>query len=303
MQIFEYPAHILPRVTFSGKQNTKQPWRNVRRVSNEYIFYFVVGGEIFLEEDGVPHHLVRGDFLLLEPSKLHFGTKYTDCVFYYVHFLHPDIKKRTDTEEALAAALSDAHAAWRTSAEGGPFPSDTVSLYKRGHVEDRTAFTNLCNMLEQLLSRQRMRLEHFNILGAHALSEVFIELTRHHARSLFGSRARGEITSERLNSVLLYLYANYMHPITSADIEKALSYNFDYLNQLFSKHLHISIFKLLENIRMEAAKHILKTRALSIKELAGEVGYSDETYFSKVFKKRNGCTPTQYRENEARETL
>ena len=101
------------------------------------------------------------------------------------------------------------------------------------------------------------------------------------------------------HSVLLFLHTNYMHPITSADIERALSYNFDYLNQLFSKHLHVSIFKLLENIRMEAAKHILKTRSITIRELAREVGYSDETYFSKVFKKRNGCTPTEYRESRS----
>ena len=39
-----------------GEQNSKKPWRNVRRVANEYIFYFVVAGEIFLEEDGAYAH-------------------------------------------------------------------------------------------------------------------------------------------------------------------------------------------------------------------------------------------------------
>jgi two-component system response regulator YesN len=141
-------------------------------------------------------------------------------------------------------------------------------------------------------------MEHFNVLGAHTLSEFFIELTRQSARSVFAAGRGGEGVSERINAVLLYLHTSYMHPISSADIERELSYNFDYLNQLFAKHLHVSIFKLLENVRMEAAKHILQTSALSVKELAGEVGYSDEAYFSKVFKRRVGCTPSEYRRGE-----
>lgn len=293
MQIFEYPAHSLASITYSGKQNSRKPWCNIRRVASEYIVYFVVAGEIFLEEDGVPYHLTKGDFLLLEPGKLHFGTKHTDCIFYYVHFQHPQMR----FAKGSTAEAESAHAAWRTAAESGPFPTDWIRVEKQYRVEDRTAFTNFCNMFEQLLHRQALRMEHFNALGASSLNEIFIELERLRARARLRSRTRGEITSERLNSVLLYLHANYRRPITSEDIERELSYNFDYLNQLFSKHLHVSIFKLLENVRMEEAKHILKTRALSIKEIAGEVGYSDETYFSKVFKRRTGCTPTEYRKN------
>ena len=45
--IFEYRADVLPRITFSGRQDTSaKPWRNVRRVSEDYIFYFVAEGDI-----------------------------------------------------------------------------------------------------------------------------------------------------------------------------------------------------------------------------------------------------------------
>ena len=304
MEIFEYRADRLPHITYSGRQNSMQKqWCNIRRVASEYIFYFVVDGEIFLTEDGISYHLSKGDCLLLEKGKLHFGTKYTNCSFFYVHFLHPAITKRTPTEQERESEVKRARATWYTSSENGPFPKETIAISKRYRVEDRTAFISLCNMLEQLLSRQRFRLEHFNILGATALSEVFIELERMYARSFFRGHAQGEIVSERIHSVLRYLHTNYMRPLSSSEIENELSYNFDYLNQLFAKHLHISIFKLLENIRMEAAKHILQTSSISIKELAGEVGYIDEAYFSKVFKRRIGCTPTQYREGGAQADL
>ena len=294
--VFEYRADVLPRITFSGRQDTSaKPWRNVRRISEDYIFYFVAEGDIFLEEDGIPIHLTRGDCFLLEPGKLHRGTRYSECSFYYVHFKHADLQKREITEEERVNALVHEHAAWRTATEEGDLPSDRIRIPKRTRVEDRAAFSHLCNMMEQLLNRQRTRMEHFNVLGAHTLSEFFIELTRQSARSVFAAGRGGEGVSERINAVLLYLHTSYMRPMSSADIERELSYNFDYLNQLFAKHLRISIFKLLENVRMEAAKHILQTSALSVKELAGEVGYSDEAYFSKVFKKRTGCKPGEYR--------
>ena len=55
MQIFEYPAYLLPRITYSGQQDSREkPWRNIRRTTDEYILYFVVEGEVFLEEDGIP---------------------------------------------------------------------------------------------------------------------------------------------------------------------------------------------------------------------------------------------------------
>lgn len=300
MQIFEYPAYLLPRITYSGQQDSREkPWRNIRRTTDEYILYFVVEGEVFLEEDGIPYHLIPGDLFLLEPGKLHFGTRYTNCVFFYVHFQHTEIAELKISFDGLKKECESAHAAWRTAAENGPFPRETIRIPKLFHVEDRTAISHLSNMFEQLLGRQKFRLEHFNTLGASALTEILIEEERLYARSLFGGYSRGESVSDRLNTVLLYLHTNYHRHITSADIEKEISYNFDYLNQLFARHLHVSIFKLLENIRMEAAKHILETRSLSVKEIAGEVGFSDEAYFSKVFKRRTGYTPTEYRKGKA----
>ncbi len=298
MDIFEYPANRLSHITYSGKQNSKKPWCNIRRVASEYILYFVVEGEVFLEEDGISHHLTKGDLMLLEPGKLHFGTKYTDCVFYYVHFLHPDMKKREETEQTI---LEDerAHAAWRIAEESGPFPGGSVCFPKRFHIEDRTAFTAIGNLFEQLLYRQTLRMEHFGALGACSLHEIFIELSRKRALLRFGGAGRESRIPALLNATLLYLHANYKRPLRSADIERELSYNFDYLNQLFSRYLHISLFRLLENIRIEEAKHILKARSLPISEIAGEVGYSDEAYFSKVFKRKTGCTPSQFRRGEA----
>ncbi len=43
MQIFEYQASLLPRITYSGRQDSREkPWRNIRRTTGEHILYFCI---------------------------------------------------------------------------------------------------------------------------------------------------------------------------------------------------------------------------------------------------------------------
>lgn len=295
MVLYEYRADMLPEITFSGRQESDKQWKNIRRMTDEYIYYFVVEGDVYLEEDGMSYHLTKGDCFLLESGKLHFGTRYSDCRFYYVHFKHPGIKKVEKTDVEWTAGIENHHGDWKTSPEHGPFPEENIFIHKHIRVEDHAAYMNLCNLFEQMLNRQNVRLEYFQILGACTLSEIFIELQRQFAVTLFRNVVCGAEKFDRINAVLRYLHTNFGKKITSEDIERDISYNFDYLNQLFGKYLRVSIFKLLENIRMEEAKHILQTELLGIREIARKVGYMDETYFSRVFKKHTGFTPTEYR--------
>ena len=48
---------------------------------------------------------------------------------------------------------------------------------------------------------------------------------------------------------------------------------------------------------MEKAKQLLNNKELSVKEICLEVGYNDPNYFSRLFKKQEGITPTDFREN------
>lgn len=48
-------------------------------------------------------------------------------------------------------------------------------------------------------------------------------------------------------------------------------------------------------LRIKKAKELLKNDSMSIKEVGYSVGYSDPNYFSKVFKKYEGISPTEYK--------
>lgn len=69
----------------------------------------------------------------------------------------------------------------------------------------------------------------------------------------------------------------------------------NYLNILCKKHLKVSATQLIQQRTILEAKRLLKATALSIKEIAFELGFVDHAYFSNVFKTQTGVTPSEFR--------
>ena len=71
--------------------------------------------------------------------------------------------------------------------------------------------------------------------------------------------------------------------------------NPQYISQLFKSEIGVNFLAYLTSIRMEKAKKLLLSTPLSIAEVAEQSGYGDYRVFTKVFKKSEGVTPSQYR--------
>ena len=71
--------------------------------------------------------------------------------------------------------------------------------------------------------------------------------------------------------------------------------NPQYISQLFKNEIGVNFLSYLTGIRMEKAKKLLLSSALSVAEVAVQSGYADYRVFTKVFKKAEGCTPSQFR--------
>ncbi len=70
----------------------------------------------------------------------------------------------------------------------------------------------------------------------------------------------------------------------------------NYLSMLFKKETGEGFKEYLTRIRVEKAKKLMQNSSLKLYEIAEAVGYTDPDYFTKVFKKYTGVTPTEYKE-------
>ena len=86
-------------------------------------------------------------------------------------------------------------------------------------------------------------------------------------------------------------------------IAASLSISASYLSKLVKKHLDRSVVDFLVDYRMERAKELLATSDLMMYEIAEATGYPDAQYFSTVFKRQIGLTPTEFRAQRRRKNV
>ena len=93
-----------------------------------------------------------------------------------------------------------------------------------------------------------------------------------------------------------YMSDNYMHHITLEDTARKIFVSPSYLSRIFSAEMKISFTDFLSDMRVQKSCLLLRGDSISVSEVASLVGFSDQSYFNKVFKKKMGVTPKQYRD-------
>ncbi|MBP5261581.1 MAG: response regulator [Clostridiales bacterium] len=104
------------------------------------------------------------------------------------------------------------------------------------------------------------------------------------------------------DSALNYVNQHYADSDISLDsVAEAINISANYLSALFSNKVGLSFVEYITKKRMAKAKQLLRSTSKRSGEIASEVGYKDPRYFSFVFKKYQGVTPSQYRNGETEE--
>lgn len=93
-----------------------------------------------------------------------------------------------------------------------------------------------------------------------------------------------------------YIKTNYSKSITLEDVAREINVSPQYLSKLFKEETGENFIDYLTGIRIRIAKSLLEGDEMSIKEICYSIGYSDPNYFSRIFKKIVGSTPTEYKD-------
>ena len=109
------------------------------------------------------------------------------------------------------------------------------------------------------------------------------------------SDAQDKPRNDSVQAAVEYINVNYDHKITLDDIAKHVYLNRTYTSQLFKKHMKVNFADYLEMVRINKAKTLLLDTSMPISEIAARVGYSNQSYFTKVFKHNTGFSPNAFR--------
>jgi two-component system response regulator YesN len=99
----------------------------------------------------------------------------------------------------------------------------------------------------------------------------------------------------QIRPAIQYIDANYDKPLALAEIAKASHLSVSRLAHLFKEQMGITLIDYVTGVRIEQAKELLLGTDQSCTEICFQVGYSNQSYFTRTFKSVVGLTPRQFR--------
>lgn len=101
--------------------------------------------------------------------------------------------------------------------------------------------------------------------------------------------------NQRLTAAISYLEKHYAENISLLQVAESVGVTPNYLGKMFLKYRNCTFTDELKRLRIKEAKRLLDDPSCRIYEVAEQCGFANVTYFFRVFKKYEGCTPTEYR--------
>ena len=105
-----------------------------------------------------------------------------------------------------------------------------------------------------------------------------------------------ELENNLIRDVLSIIKSNVYGKTSLSCVCKKTFYSKTYLNKIFKKHFNKSIMSYYSDLKIKESKKLLK-QGLTVTEISEKLCYETPNYFSKVFKKHTGLTPSQYKDS------
>lgn len=97
-----------------------------------------------------------------------------------------------------------------------------------------------------------------------------------------------------------YIKTNYVKKITLEEVAGYVYLSPAYFSKVFKEETKSSFSSYLNKIRIEQSKKLLLNHSINLSDICNMVGYEDQSYFSKVFKKVTGMSPLRYRQSRGK---
>ena len=236
---------------------------SARTVRNDFYLIYLTDGEIRFDK---PYHekpMKSGEFIIL---KAHFPFDYTalsPCVdYYWVHF------SGREAESVLDGAKLATNQVMRVGVHDR-LVDDFFSLF--------LTFSDKSALAEEL--------------RAHALLTFLLDLSKAlHSKTVSDSRAA--VTVARSTA---YIHEHIAEALTVESLAAREYLSSGRYRDIFRRMLGMSPQEYILKLRVDIARDLLTDSQLSIAEIALSVGCPDSRYFSRLFMKRTGISPSAYR--------
>ena len=275
--LLKIPCTAMPFVSEADYSVTLAPMIHADRTAPFHVAIYLLQGSMEIIEDGIPYRIMPDQVFFLKSGIHHWGNRSFEIgsSWYYAHF-YCDAPSSC-MEELPRGIYYDERISLKPSEKDRYF----ITLPKLINCEEKTQIKrNFEKMIEAHI--------HGNIPQTSIrLWQIFLECAQ--------NAQDDKVSNGYVEQIQNYVRQHYIDGFTSAQIQEACGLSYKYAGTLFKEVTGQTIKEYQCTLRLRKAEQLLKETNKSIAEIAQLTGFSDVFYFSKIFHRKKGCPPGEYR--------
>jgi AraC-like DNA-binding protein len=257
------------------------------------IFWFVLSGNKRVQIDGVCYDLKCGDFVVRPPfcsiktiesdpaDATHFHYLVLRCELRVSHFQFvklygfPPVQYFGDFPD-----LPRFHDLWK----------HLIRLWEERYIHKIETVSNYKRQLKPLLALNTEQTA--DVIGLYGIFYQWFSMMLMFSRD---NIKQALTIDERIRRVSDYIWTHLHDELTPRTIANHIFISESYLRMLFRSSMDVSLMEYVRQSRHQHAQYLLLTTEKSVREIASQVGFEDQSKFSRAFKHKEGMSPREYR--------
>ncbi len=260
---------MVPYIRYSVERKCSSGWFINTRSIPDHEFVLITGGSGFVTIEGNVCQALRGRLFYFYPGLLH-SMKSMDedpLEFFAIHFSY--------------AYIDYSNGDWTIK------PSDDMLPIKS--VMDINSHLKVSALMSEIDKKRAVN----NPDSVLYIRAIFMQML-HTIILETQSRALNYANLKRVEKVIRHIQSNVKSTLAVKDLAKLAGISPDYLSSIFKSYTGYSIVTYINRQKIDIAKNILIEKQLKVKDVALLSGFKDEFYFSKLFKKFEGISPSEF---------
>lgn len=253
---------------YCGLENCAENFHCGPMARPNYLIHYIVKGKGYYECDGRRYELSQGDFFTIFPGDITYYASYPGDTWSFCWFAFHG-KKAVEFLNHCGITRN----------------TPVVSLLPRHTIDD---------LIEDCVYALTEESEPIKTELQGYLYLIFSRIQENYAGVKKTSQPIDK-SAEYIRQALLFIEYNYSQPITVQIISEYVALERTYFSRIFTRVMGQSAQSYLIQYRIEKAVNLMETTDLSLKQIGISVGIPNQYYFSRLFKKIKGVSPTAYK--------
>ena len=301
--MFSFSVELLPEIHMFGQTTRSGEWRKIPHSYTVDVLVFVYKGSCEFKFSDESFLLNSGDVLFI-PAMTSYTTKASSkepCKFYYLHFTSKTAISNVSREDIYNDLEQiNKNITINTHSDISVMPLfhfhniylDIFTCLDEYRVE-------VFSLLDRALAERNHLTPNSTSMISLYISQVFTLISRSNIKKIMDKPLtlnQDGTMSTLLQDVIYFIRSNFSKDIRIDDLCVKFNVSSQYLTRLFQKYIGLPPIKYINKLRISQAKDLIKYSNMPMKEIAYEIGIPDPYYFSRLFKKIEGISATEYKQ-------